>query len=99
MATDNPRETMLRLMNLPASRFNGVVRTDGDYIAQAIGDIGYNHFLGKPAPIHDGPGLDNTLRIWNALTAEEQAQVRAVAACPMDGQPIPLEDFGVPSAN
>ncbi len=30
----NPRETILRLMNLPASRFDGVVRTvDGMYIA------------------------------------------------------------------
>ena len=97
---DSPRETMLRLMNLPASRFEGVVRTaDGMYIGQVVGDVGYNAFLGKPAPVHDGPGRDNTLRIWDALTAEEQAQVRAVAACPSDGQPIPLADFGVPNDN
>ncbi len=97
---DDSRKTMLLLMNLPASRFDGVVRDgSGNYIAQVIGDIGYNAFLGRPAPVHDGPGRDNTLQIWNGLTAKEQAQVRAVAACPGDGQPIPLADFGVPNAN
>ena len=87
--------TLLRLMNLPRS-FVGVVKTvDGHYIAQTEGDIGYNHFLGKPQPVHAGPGLENTLRIWSSLTVKEQQAVRAVATSPVDGQPIQLSDFGL----
>ena len=90
------QRNLLRVMNLPA-RFVGVVRTsDGHYLAQEEGDLGYNAFLGRPAPIHDGPGLTNTLRIWAGLTEEEQEAVRAAAAYPVDGVPIPLADFGIP---
>ena len=90
-------ETMLRLMSLPR-HFVGVTRTsDGFYIAQVEGDVGYNAFLGKPQPVHAGPGLDNALRIWAGLSDEERKAVHAVAASPMDGSPIPLtDDFGIP---
>ena len=92
------QRTLLRLMNLPPSRFAGVMRTsDGFYIAQEQGDVGYNAFLGNPNPVHEGPGLENTLRIWAGLTEEEQAAVRTLAANPIDGAPIPLADFGIPA--
>ena len=90
-------ETMLRLMNLP-SFYDGVVRTsDGHYIAKKAGDLGYNHFLGKPSPVHDGPGLQRALSIWEELTPAEREAVHAVAASPGDGSSIPLgRDFGIP---
>ena len=95
---NNPSETMLRLMSIPTSQFDGVCRTsDGYYIAQRKGDIGYNHFLGRPSPPHDGPGRDQMLKVWGALTKEEKVEVLALAASPIDGSPILLhKDFGVP---
>lgn len=91
----NAKRTLLRLMNL--SQFEGVMRTsDGFYIAQIPGDIGYNFFLGRPAPVHEGPGLRNTLKIWASLTEDERKAVRRLAANPVVGSPIPLSEFGIP---
>ncbi len=94
------RETMLKLMSLPVSRFDGVVYTsDGCYIAKAIGDCGYNAFLGKPQPVHNGPGRDQMLETWAGLTPTERKAVHVLAAAPGDGSPIPLsKHFGVPSS-
>ena len=98
VSTRSARENLLRLMNLPASRFEGVIRTsDGFYLARVKGDIGYNAFLGTPSPPHDGPGRDATLEVWNGLDEQERVEVLALAARPVDGSPILLEkDFGVP---
>lgn len=89
---------LLRLMNLPPSRFSGVVRTsDGFYIARENGDIGYNAFLGQPSPLHEGPGLEHTLSVWNSLGKLDRQMVVTLANKPLDGLPILLErDFGVP---
>lgn len=94
----NTQETLLRLMNLPPSRFAGVVRTgDGYYLAQVVGDLGYNAFLGKPNPPHNGPGRNLMLSVWSSLTDKEKRAVYALAKNPLDGQSILLhEDFGVP---
>ena len=90
------QRNLLRLMNLP--QFAGVVRTaDGFYTAQVPGDLGYNAFLGKPSPVHDGPGLAQTLKVWAGLTEEERDAVRMLAANPPDGERIPLADFGIPA--
>lgn len=93
-----PTEAMLTLMSLPLSHFDGVCRTsDGCYLAKAKGDVGYNHFLGKPSKPHAGPGRELMLKTWNSLTVVERAAVLTLAARPMDGVAIPLhEDFGVP---
>jgi len=98
VSTRSARENLLRLMNLPPSRFDGVVRTsDGFYLAQVKGDIGYNAFLGKPSAPHPGPGRDLMLEAWNGLDEQERIDVLALAARPGDGSPILLErDFGVP---
>ena len=98
VSTRSARDNLLRLMNLPPSRFDGVVRTsDGFYLAQVKGDIGYNAFLGKPSEPHDGPGRDAMLEVWNGLDEQEKVEVLALAARPGDGSPILLErDFGVP---
>lgn len=90
--------TLLKLMNLPPGRFAGVCRTtDGHYIAQIHGDVGYNAFLGRPAPPHDGPGRDSMLATWHSLTPRDKAAVISLAANPIDGEPIDLAaDFGVP---
>ena len=92
------QETLLALMNLPPSKFSGVVlTTDGFYIASVHGDLGYNHFLGKPAPVHDGPGKTQMLSVWNRLTVQERDAVYQLADNPIDGHSIPLhEGFGVP---
>ena len=67
------RENLLRLMCLPLSRFEGVVRTsDGYYLAQYKGDIGYNAFLGKPHAPHLGTGRDSILEAWRGLTQQER---------------------------
>lgn len=95
----NTQEAMLRLMNLPPSmRFVGVCRTsDGMYLAQVEGDLGYNAFIGKPAPPHPGPGRNMMMKVWEGLTQEERKAVYAQAAHPVDGWPIGLhEEFGVP---
>jgi hypothetical protein len=94
----NANEALLRLMNLPPCRFDGVVRTsDGFYLGRVKGDLGYNAFLGKPKPPHPGPGRDLTLNTWGKLTPTERRAVLALAANPPDGAPILLaEDFGVP---
>ena len=93
-----PKEALLKLMCLPTSRFDGVCRTsDGHYIAQVKGDIGYNHFLGKPSPPHPGPGRDGMLMTWTKLSKQERQAVLFLATYPIDGLPIRLaEDFGVP---
>ena len=93
-----PKEALLRLISLPPSCFSGVCRTsDGFYIAQAKGDVGYNHFLGKPSPPHSGPGRDGMLAIWVKLSKGERLAVLSLAAHPIDGSPIRLaQDFGVP---
>mgnify|MGYP001583711959 CR=1 FL=1 len=93
-----PKEALLNLMCLPTSRFDGVCRTsDGFYVAQTKGDIGYNHFLGKPSLPHPGPGRDKMLTTWAKLSKEERQAVLSLAAHPIDGLPIRLaQDFGVP---
>jgi hypothetical protein len=93
----NPLDTLLRLMNLPdGMRANvaAVMRTsDGFYQLMDRGDCGYNRFIGKPARLHAGPGLDRTRELWASLTAEQRAAVRRAAAN-LDG-PVRLEEFGI----
>lgn len=95
------RENLLRLMNIPqAMGLDGVVKTaDGHYIGRVQGDCGYNAFIGKPAPVHPGPGLDCTLETWAGMSQLERDGVRALAAVPVDGEPIDLADFGVPEGD
>jgi hypothetical protein len=92
------QENLLRLMNLPIGTFAGVCRTaDGYYLARKHGDLGYNAFLGRPAAPHAGPGREHTLHVWHSLSPVEQIAVIQLAANPVDGAPILLEqDFGVP---
>jgi len=93
-------ELLLDLLNLTCLNIDDVVRTsDGFYIGQVKGDIGFNAFIGAPAPVHSGPGKDRTLAVWSGFTsAEKQAVVRR-AGNPQDGAPIPLEDFGLTVSN
>ena len=92
------QEALLKLMNLPTSQYISVCRTsDGYYLAQRRGDLGYNAFLGKPTPPHDGPGRDFMLQTWASLSPAERVAVWHLARHPLDGLPIRLaEDFGVP---
>jgi len=89
---------MLKLMCIPTSMYDGVVRTsDGYYTAHIKGDVGYNAFLGKPGPRHGGPGRKWMLDTWNGLSLDEKRAVVYLSAHPGDGSPIRLkDDFGVP---
>lgn len=94
-------KTLLKLMNLPPSMYDGVCKTsDGFYMGKGVGDIGYNTFLGRPAPPHAGPGRNHTLAVWSQLSSSERQAVLVLAAKPPDGSPIDLHaDFGVPTIN
>jgi hypothetical protein len=91
-------EIILALMNLQAKRLDAVCRTsDGYYMGQAAGDIGYNAFLGRPEPVHDGPGRQAMLKVWAGLSDDEREAVLRLADNPPNGAPLLLvADFGVP---
>ena len=90
----------MRLMNLGGhpAELEAVCRTsDGFYMGQVKGDVGYNVFIGRPSAPHPGPGRDLMLERWATLDALERLAVIALAVRPLDGSPIPLErDFGIP---
>ena len=88
-----PMDNLINVMNLRPTGVIAVCRTsDGHYLGQHPGDIGYNVFLGSPKP-HPGPGRDRSTQVWNALTLDAQAAVKKIASSPLDGYPIPLTDF------
>lgn len=85
---------LINIMNLRLTGIEDVVRTsDGHYIGRDPGDIGFNHYIGQPAPVHDGPGRQRSTHVFNGLKPREQEAVRRRAAYPVDGEPIPLNDF------
>ena len=88
------KDHLLRLMSLPLSRFSDVTRSsDGYYLAAVHGDLGFNAFLGRPSPVHPGPGYDAMLKHWTSMLPGERVAVKALAVA----MGIPLcKDFGVP---
>lgn len=95
MVEFNPIEALLSIMNIPKAfnLVNIVKTTDGHFIGMEAGDIGYNHFLGKPSAPHVGAGRDRTLSIWESLTPQERRAVYLVAKA----KNIDLtKEFGVP---
>ncbi len=86
---------LIDLMNLGPLGVTDVVRTsDGFYLGQAPGDLGYNVFIGKPNP-HEGPGRERSRGLWEGLTVQERNAVRARCNHPLDGERILLSDFGI----
>lgn len=47
------------------------VTSDGWWLAQAYGDLGYNVFLGRPS-FHPGPGKDQTRAVWSRMSLGER---------------------------
>ena len=91
----SPTENLLNLMNLGPLGLADVVRTsDGFYLGQEPGDIGFNVFIGCPSK-HEGPGRERTVAVWECLTVQEKDAVRARCNYPVDGSRILLEDFGI----
>lgn len=90
-------DNLMRLMNFPRTmreRTADICRTsDGCYLRREVGDIGFNHFLGRPAGPHAGPGRDQMLGAWRALTDGEKRG--AIAAAVSRGIDLARE-FGVP---
>jgi hypothetical protein len=59
------RHSLLRVCALPPSAFTDVMRTsDGHYLAERAGDIGFNAFLGAPNP---RPQPATTRLAWSAF--------------------------------
>ena len=104
MIAENVRSTtmgqLMRLMGLGGAPYTleAVCKTsDGMYLGQLVGDVGYNAFIGQPAKPHAGPGLDLTRKVWGELDTADKRAVLALAARPGDGAPIDLAvEFGVP---
>lgn len=100
MASDRNVDNLMRLMNFPQSmreRTADVCRTsDGHYLRMEEGDIGFNHFLGQPAPPHPGPGRENMLRAWRAMSDGDRRG--AIAAAVARGINLARE-FGVPTSD
>ena len=69
-------------------RFAEVTRTsDGFFLGRAKGDIGFNHFLGRPS----GAALTRTRRLFQKLPSNHQATLlRALSA-----RGIPPEALGI----
>lgn len=64
-------QPIMDLLNLP-SHFASIIKTsDGHFLAQVYGDVGFNHFLGQPA-FHNGPGKDRSRQTWKRLTFREK---------------------------
>jgi hypothetical protein len=88
-------ENLLNLLNLRPSGAVDVIRTiDGHFIGRAFGDPGYNLFIGKPSG-RPGPGMDRTREVWETFSDSERAAVIDRADNPPDGEPIPLDQFGI----
>lgn len=86
------RDNLLRLVALPPGVFDGVCRTvDGMYLGRIKGGVGYDVFLGHPSSMEEGRVMRQ--KAWDRLTEDERQAVLALAERPMDGTPIPLEDF------
>jgi len=59
------------------------------------GDLGYNVFLGRPKPLRDAQDATQHMaaEIWGSYSDAERLAVVALARVPLDGSPIPIEDF------
>ena len=68
---------LMRLMNLPRSFVSFTRTSDGFYLAQELGDIGFNVFLGRPSH-HPGFGRDASFSTWRGFTFGQRR--RAVCA-------------------
>ena len=79
---------LLKIMCLPASMFvNFTVDSTGNVLAQEIGDIGFNAFMGKPNP--QGPGIEWAWNRFRELSMPERRQVIKLACA----KGVNLRDF------
>ena len=77
-----PENLLMDFLALP-SDFVGLTQTsDGFFLAKGWGEIGYNHFLGKPALSHEGPGKEWRRAMVAQLTFSERKRlVRVLRSC------------------
>lgn len=95
---NTPMGRLMRLMSLGGAPYEleAVCRTsDGFYLGQVAGDLGYNAFLGSPKHVDQAAPETRALRLadWEGYSLAEQAGVRLLCAFPPDGSPIPLAHF------
>ena len=90
----SPTENLLDIMNLGPTQAVDVIRTsDGFYLGQQEGDVGYNMFLGAPGASHPGAGRDASQQQWDALSEGDQIALVSRARAPRAGYSTPLADF------
>lgn len=94
--TDTPMGHLMLVMGIrgaPTSLEAITLTSDGWYMGQLSGDLGYNVFLGRP---NSNP-LPETRELlqghWNGLTAPEQDAVLRLAVNMPDGRAINVTDF------
>lgn len=94
----NTFDNLCKLMAFPSYLRRTIVdvtrTSDGHYLAMDRGDIGFNRFIGKPAPPHRGPGRDAILAAWASMSGDEKHTVLMLAV----NKGINLKrEFGVPT--
>lgn len=67
-------KNLIRLINLPRNINEITVTSDGHYLGQIEGDLGYNAFFGKPS-FHKGPGRDMSIKTWKSFTFNQRKEV------------------------
>ena len=73
-------DNLIKLTNLDCLNLVDLTKTsDGFYLGRKIGDIGFNTFIGKPKPVHSGPGLNRSKCTWQSLDDTEKTLVKAIA--------------------
>lgn len=81
----NFKEMLMKFLALPSCYVDIMQTSDGHWLAQGYGEIGYNHFLGKPALDHDGPGKEWRQAFWRDLTYHDRKRlVRITRAANLD---------------
>ncbi len=71
-------KNLIRLLNLPSNIALITVTSDGCFLGQAFGDIGFNHFFGKPS-FHAGVGKERSQHVWKSLSYKDQRDLARLA--------------------
>lgn len=71
----NFKEMLMKFLALPDDYVDIVQTSDGHWLAQSRGDVGYNHFLGEPALEHDGPGKEYRQAFWRGLSYHDRKRL------------------------
>lgn len=66
---------LMDFLALPDDYVDICQTSDGYFLARGYGEVGYNHFLGKPSLAHEGPGKAYRRDMWHQLTFSERKRL------------------------